>query len=140
MFVFNCNMRLLLIFSLFISSCSSRENSQFTKANKVEITYYNNGDTLRANGMSHRLMLDIDKLLDAKAEPMICKSTGSIVFFINDVVVYGLEFSTDATGADDECQYLILQNKGWNVSYDIGMFLDETFNDLRKKNERSNKN
>ncbi len=128
-------MRLLLIFTLFIFSCSSRENSQFIKANKVEIAYYNNGDTLRTIGILKNLMIDIEKVLDGKETSMTCKPTGHIVFYIDDAVVYGLEFSTDATGADDECQYLMLKNKGWKLTYNVGMYLDEEFHTLKKKNE-----
>lgn len=83
-------------------------------------------------------MIDIDRVLDGKATPMTCKPTGSIIFYIDDAVVYGLEFSTDATGADEECQYLMFGNKGWRLTYNIGMYLDEDFYSINKKNESNN--
>lgn len=128
-------MKLLLSISLFIFSCSSRESCKFSNANKIEITYYNNGDTLKADTVTQMLAVDVKKVLDKKAVITTCLPTGRIVFYKDEIVVYSLDFSTDATGAANECQYLMLKNKGWKLTYQVGMYLDEEFYSLKKKNE-----
>ena len=134
MFVFNCKMRAYLILLFFIASCSLREQDLMESADKIEIIFFNNGDKLRQISTSKSLIKDFKKVLNGKIEPVNCTPSGQVVFYSDGSVIYATFFSTDAAGEND-CVFLMLENRGWRMTYRVGMYLDETYSELKKSNE-----
>jgi hypothetical protein len=140
MFVLNYKLSLLGFFTLLIGACSGSKKSIVDQADKIEIKYFNNGDTLRYTSTSRSILENSKNVLKGKTQSINCEYTGIIVFFVEGSVIYAVNFSTDATGAADDCQYLILGKQGWLLSYNTGMFIDDTFHTIKKENERNNQN
>jgi hypothetical protein len=133
MSVLNYKLRLFIVVILLFGACSENENSIVDRSDKIMIKYFNNGDTLTRTTESRSELENFKNVLKGKMQSVSCNATGTMFFYVKDGVVYSVNFSTEATGADDECQYLILGEKGWLLSYNTGMFLDETFYVLKKE-------
>jgi hypothetical protein len=128
-------MKLLLIPILFVFSCTSKSEGTEVRADRIEMLFFNGGDTLRESSTSKDIFRNFNEVLMGKTYPTKCKPTGSVLFFLNDSVVNSASFSTDATGGDNDCQFLILNDKALKLTYNIGMYLDETFYSLKKYHE-----
>jgi len=68
--------------------------------------------------------------LDGKAEKRKCPVFGEIRFYLKDSVLFEAGF---AIGGNSECQFLMAGEKAWRLTYNTGMFLNETYNDLKRK-------
>lgn len=128
----NAIMSFIAVALLFFYSCTGQVNDEVV-ADMGSVVFYNNGDTLPGGNISKEIMEDIEKVKSGQAQIAGCKPTGAFFLYRNSEMVGKIEFSTDATGADNGCQMLLSQNKAWRLTYRVGMFLDETFYDLKNK-------
>ncbi len=116
-----------------MASCSLREQDLLKSADKIEIIFFNNGDTLRQISTSKSLIKDFNKVLNGKNEPVNCTPSGQVVFFVDGSVIYATLFSIDVSGGENDCVFLMLENRGWRMTYNVGMYLSETYGELKKK-------
>lgn len=132
MFALNYSRALLFVSILSIVSCSPKKQSAVDSADSIVLTFFNGGDTLMKSVTSKNIIKDFRTVLGGKMQEVKCSASGAVAFYSGNALVYSVYFSTDATGSNDNCQYLMLDDKGWRLTYNVGMFLDETFSNLKR--------
>jgi hypothetical protein len=137
MFAFNYKFYMRLVYILFwfficlcIASCSGN-GYKIKDAEKVEIFFKTEDSVLHYIDTSRELINTFRKVLDGKIEERKCPTMGEIRFLSKDTVLFEAGFSI--SGDKEGCQQLMAGEKAWKLTYKAGMYLSETFADLRKK-------
>lgn len=146
----------LFILALIVASCSDKpknvnaivdttaERQAVSRADKIAITFFNEGDTLKTSVTGETLLATYGKQIwREEPQPLpACKPIGSLHFYKEDSVIYAVGFSTKLLGGGEGCQYMLLKGKGWKFSESAVSYLDDLYYELRtkKENERRNQN
>ena len=124
-------MRLLYIFLCICLTFCSKRGDRIKNADKIEVFYYNRGDTLKYTNKTERAINIFRKILNEKSEKTTCDPSGLIRFLSKDKPMLQFEFSI--SGGSEGCQFLIENSKAWRLSYNAGMFLNENIADAKKE-------
>lgn len=126
-------MKWLVLISILVVSCTSKNSIH--KASSFEVTFYNNGDTLKEVSTSDTLIKRFGEVLDGNTETLpACSAIGQIDFYKNDELVETVGIS----GTTGECVHLFIGKRSWKMTYNIGMYLSELHYYLKKEDERNN--
>jgi hypothetical protein len=124
------NIQRLLILALIVASCTSKKN--IDSATALEVVFFNNGDTLRYGSADDTLLKHFREVLDGRVGQLpICKGVGQVNFYKNDELVYAV----GVTETNNECSHLFVGTRSWKMTYNIGMYLSELYNNLKEENE-----
>lgn len=129
--------RIFIILTLFLFSCNNDKYADIIKnADKAEFSFDFDDGPASANITDRKVIEEIGKVLDGKRESCVCMRTGLITIYSDGKKTMKIGMSTPAGGSTDECQYLIVQNSGddkcYKLTYNMGMFLDELRNEVKK--------
>ena len=122
---------LYCLFICFLFPGCSGNGYKIADADRIEIIYSDRTrGVLKYTDTSKSHIEDFKKVLDRKVEKRKCPVFGEFRFYQRDSVLFEAGF---VTGGNSECQFLMAGEKAWRLICNTGMFLNETFNDLKRK-------
>lgn len=128
-------MKWIVLFVIAAVGCTSK--NPIATADRLEVIYYNNGDTLRTSSSNDTLIKFFNEVLSKKTLLLPdCKAMGRVDFYTGNNLVQTVGLTSGVIAGDrSNCSHLFIDKKAWKMTYNIGRYLDETFYNLKKKDE-----
>ena len=124
-----------IVYSL---ACNKKTaNSGKIYFDKITLTYHTMALDHEIGEVDKRTVNSFNRIFEQSSCDCDCIPTGKVRFYLKDSMILDAEFATSNSGSNNECQFLIVYEGGdkkcYQLNYSTGMFLDEIYNELRKR-------
>lgn len=131
----------LLVILFILPSCSHKHRSEYihivNKAERIQIVYTSGVYKDTTVELTKELKKDIQNVFEEQDEKCSCVPTGRLRFYSNNEIILVADFSIDKTDDSNgkDCLFLTVfpsEHGCFRLNYNTGMFLSETFANLKR--------